>query len=71
MKVDDPEDYMIRKQQELVEESRNMVPDCQRRLISAWDELRKMMDDEQDLQDTAEYQAALLVLEETKAVTNR
>jgi len=71
MRSDDPDDYMLKKQQELVEESRSMVPDCQRRLVSAWDDLSRMLDDEQDLRETAEYQTASEILQETKVVANR
>jgi len=71
MRFDDPDDYMIRKQVELVEESRSMVPDCQRRLIAAWEELHKMMEDDRDLHETAEYQAARVILDETKTATSR
>jgi len=71
MRFDDPDDYMIRKQVELVEESRSMVPDCQRRLVAAWEELHKMMEDDRDLHETAEYQAARVILDETKTATSR
>jgi tubulin-specific chaperone A len=71
MKADDPEDYAIRKQTELLEESRSMVPDCQRRLVAAYDELLKYMDNEKDLRDTAEYQAAQVILDEAKIAAHR
>jgi len=71
MKVDDPEDYMIRKQQELLEESRMMIPDCKRRLVAAWDDLHKMIENDDDLQETEEYKAAKLILDETRAQTGR
>jgi tubulin-specific chaperone A len=64
MKAANPDDYMIKKQQELLEESRSMVPDCQRRLVAAWDELNKMTEEDTDLRDTEEYKAALVILKE-------
>jgi len=66
MKSVDPDDYNIKKQQEILEESRSMIPDCTRHLVTAWDELRKLMENGEELRETAEYKAALTILGETK-----
>jgi len=71
MKADDPDDYMIKKQQELLEESRCMIPDCKRHLDKAWDELSKLMEDNDNLRDTEEYKVARTILEESKVACGR
>lgn len=71
MKTENCDDYGIKKQEELLEESKKMIPDCERRLISAWDELSKIMKTEKDLKDTEEYKAAEIVLSEAKVAANR
>jgi tubulin-specific chaperone A len=71
MTARDKDDYDIRKQVEVLEESRRMVPDCERRLIAAWDELSKLVDSGPELNETAEYKLAKEVLEETRATAKR
>lgn len=72
MKAVDPDDYNIKKQDELLEESKKMIPDCERRLISAWDELAKIMEAEKDhLKDTEEYKAAEVILNDTKSAAKK
>ena len=39
MKAEGKDEYEIKKQVEVLEESKNMVPDCQRRLVGAHGEL--------------------------------
>lgn len=65
-KDDGKDDYEIRKQEEVLSESLMMVPDCQRRLVVAYEELNKILGSEQDLKDTEDYLAAVKVLEEAK-----
>lgn len=43
-----------------------MVPDCQRRLVKAYDELKAIIDSEIDLKGNADYSTAVQVLEEAK-----
>jgi Tubulin binding cofactor A. len=43
-----------------------MVPDCQRRLIKAFDDLKLILETESSLKEAAEYIAAEAVLEEAK-----
>ena len=44
-----------------------MVPDCQRRLAKAYEELKKILESEQDLKETESYLEAQKVLEESSA----
>ncbi|EEZ97218.1 tubulin-specific chaperone A [Tribolium castaneum] len=66
LKREGKDEYDIRKQEEVLQESLMMVPDCQRRLALAFDELNKILASEQDLKELEEYQTALNVLEEAK-----
>lgn len=60
------DEYDIKKQEEVLTESLMMVPDCQRRLVVAYDDLKNILETEQDLQGTEEYSAAQKVLDEAK-----
>lgn len=71
MKEETPQDYNIKKQEELLDETKRMVPDCERRLRSAWEELSKIVEGEKDLKETEEYKAALVILDETKATAKK
>ncbi|XP_044262044.1 tubulin-specific chaperone A [Tribolium madens] len=66
LKREGKDEYDIRKQEEVLQESLMMVPDCQRRLALAYDELTKILESEQDLKELEEYHTALKVLEEAK-----
>lgn len=44
-----------------------MIPDCQRRLSKAFEELKNILDSEVDLKDLEDYLTAVKVLEEAKA----
>ncbi|XP_066246068.1 tubulin-specific chaperone A [Euwallacea similis] len=65
-KTEGRDEYYIRKQEEVLQECLMMVPDCQRRLFKAYEELKGILESEQDLKVTEEYLAAEKVLEETK-----
>lgn len=41
-----------------------MIPDCQRRLVKAYDELKKILESEQDLKETEVYLEAGKILED-------
>lgn len=41
-----------------------MVPDCQRRLLKAYEELKLIIDNEADLKELEEYANAIKALEE-------
>ncbi|KAL1489150.1 hypothetical protein ABEB36_014091 [Hypothenemus hampei] len=61
------DEHTIKKEEEVLQECLMMVPDCQRRLFKAFEELKGILESEQDLKDTEEYLAAQKVLEEAKA----
>ncbi|KAL0281558.1 UNVERIFIED_CONTAM: hypothetical protein PYX00_002505 [Menopon gallinae] len=66
MKDECKEDYVIKKQEEILQESLMMVPDCQRRLEKAYEELKNILRDEKDLQETDEYSLAKKALEDAQ-----
>uniref|UniRef100_A0A8C9ATN1 Tubulin-specific chaperone A n=1 Tax=Prolemur simus TaxID=1328070 RepID=A0A8C9ATN1_PROSS len=43
MRAEDGENYAIKKQAEILQESRMMIPDCQRRLEAAYTDLQQML----------------------------
>jgi tubulin-specific chaperone A len=61
------DEHDIRKQEEVLRESLLMVPDCQRRLAKAFDELKILLETEEALSESEEYSAAKKVLEEADA----
>lgn len=67
MKQDGKDEYDIKKQEEVLQESLMMVPDCQRRLVKAFDDLKSILESEAELKETEEYIAAHNILEEAKA----
>ncbi|KAJ8981769.1 hypothetical protein NQ317_002363 [Molorchus minor] len=54
------------KQEEVLTEALMMVPDCQRRLATAFEDLQKILNTEEDLKEIEDYLAAKKVLEEAK-----
>lgn len=66
LKDEGKDEYDIRKQEEVLNESLMMVPDCQRRLAVAFEDLNKILESEQDLKDTEDYVTAAKVLVEAK-----
>nr|CAI5863679.1 unnamed protein product [Callosobruchus analis] len=67
LKSEGKDEYNIKKQEEVLNECYMMVPDCQRRLVVAYEELKNILETEQDLKDTEDYMAAQKVLEEAKS----
>ncbi|KAL6258598.1 tubulin-specific chaperone A isoform X2 [Pogonomyrmex barbatus] len=67
LKEQDKDGYDIKKQEEVLQESLMMVPDCQRRLVKAFEELKKILDTEQDLKEVEDYIEAEKVLQEAEA----
>lgn len=63
----DKDGYDIKKQEEVLQESLMMVPDCQRRLVKAFEELKNILDTEQDLKEVKDYIEAEKVLQEAEA----
>ncbi|XP_031838271.1 tubulin-specific chaperone A [Nomia melanderi] len=67
LKEQDKDGYDIRKQEEVLQESLMMVPDCQRRLVKAFEELKKILETEQDLKEIEDYIEAEKILQEAEA----
>jgi len=65
MKAEQKDEYEIKKQIEVLNESRRMIPDCTKRLRSAHAELTELLDKEKELADIEEYKAARDALQET------
>ncbi|XP_037677493.1 tubulin-specific chaperone A-like [Choloepus didactylus] len=55
MRAEDGENYAIKKQAEILQESRMMNPDCQRRLEAAYTDLLQLLESENDLEEAEEY----------------
>uniref|UniRef100_A0A2I3TBZ8 Tubulin-specific chaperone A n=1 Tax=Pan troglodytes TaxID=9598 RepID=A0A2I3TBZ8_PANTR len=66
MRAEDGENYDIKKQAEILQESRMMIPDCQRRLEAAYLDLQRILENEKDLEEAEEYKEARLVLDSVK-----
>ncbi|XP_061476159.1 tubulin-specific chaperone A isoform X1 [Rhineura floridana] len=66
MKAEDGENYAIKKQTEILQESRMMIPDCQRRLEAAHADLAQLLENEKELEESEEYKDARSVLESIK-----
>uniref|UniRef100_A0A1W7RC67 Tubulin-specific chaperone A n=1 Tax=Agkistrodon contortrix contortrix TaxID=8713 RepID=A0A1W7RC67_AGKCO len=66
MKAEDGENYAIKKQTEILQESRMMIPDCQRRLEAAHSDLVQLLENEKELEESDEYKDAQSVLESIK-----
>ncbi|XP_033750888.1 tubulin-specific chaperone A-like [Pecten maximus] len=61
MAADGKDEYDIRKQKEVLEESQKMVPDTQRRLKKGLEDLESYMKEVEDLKDTEKYNEAMEV----------
>ncbi|XP_069181530.1 tubulin-specific chaperone A [Procambarus clarkii] len=57
--------YYIKKQDLLLQETQTVIPDCQKRLNSAYQDLKALVDAETELEEAEEYLAAKTVIEET------
>ncbi|XP_054253879.1 tubulin-specific chaperone A [Indicator indicator] len=66
MKAEACDDYGIKKQIEILQESRMMIPDCQRRLEVARADLTQILENEKELEETEDYKAARSILESVK-----
>ncbi|KAK2721051.1 tubulin-specific chaperone A-like [Artemia franciscana] len=54
------DEHVLRKQEEIIQECLQMIPDSVRRLNSAVTDLHNSLDAEKDLEEIEEYQIALL-----------
>jgi len=60
------DEYYIRKQEEVLAESRMMVPECHKRLVKAYEDLKNLVDCESDMNEFQEYKDALSILTDAK-----
>ncbi|KAH3839474.1 tubulin-specific chaperone A-like [Dreissena polymorpha] len=68
LKREGGDDHVLRKQTEVINESKVMIPDTRNRLVKASEDLRNVLDTESDLNEANEYKEALKVLEEADSV---
>lgn len=66
LKASGSDDHVLRKQEEVLQESMMMIPDCQRRLAKAYEELTEMIKNEEELKESDQYQAAVAALDDAK-----
>ncbi|KAM8872570.1 tubulin-specific chaperone A [Synchiropus splendidus] len=66
LKAEGGDEYLIKKQIEVLRESQMMIPDCRRRLTGAHAELLQLLETEEDVADTEEYKEARKVLDSVK-----
>ncbi|KAF4076943.1 hypothetical protein AMELA_G00202480 [Ameiurus melas] len=66
MKAEAGDEYVIRKQMEVLQESRMMIPDCHRRLAMAHADLQQLLEMEVDVEESEEYKEARSVLDSVK-----
>ncbi|XP_071450211.1 tubulin-specific chaperone A-like [Hetaerina americana] len=60
------DEYDIRKQEEVIQESIMMVPETHKRLLAAFQELNSMLETEKELEEAEEYKNALLIVGDVK-----
>jgi tubulin-specific chaperone A len=60
------DEYYLRKQEEVLAEARMMVPECHKRLLKAYEDLKNMVDCESDLKEFGDYTTALGILSDAK-----
>ncbi|XP_037947291.1 tubulin-specific chaperone A-like isoform X2 [Teleopsis dalmanni] len=68
LKTSGADDHSVRKQEEVIQECLMMLPDAIRRLQKELEQLEKMLQDEQDLNEAKEYATATQVISEAKEV---
>lgn len=66
LKAEAGDDYVIKKQMEVLQESKMMIPDCRRRLAAAHADLQHVLETEEDLGETEEYKEARNILDSVK-----
>ncbi|XP_062290850.1 tubulin-specific chaperone A [Scomber scombrus] len=66
LKAEAEDDYVIKKQIEVLQESRMMIPDCRRRLTIAHADLVQLLETEEDLAEAEEYKVARNILDSVK-----
>jgi len=66
MKTEGKDEYDIKKQGEVLQESLMMIPDCQKKLAPAVTELQKILDEEGDMVELEEYKQAVTIVADAK-----
>ncbi|KAG5273013.1 hypothetical protein AALO_G00171830 [Alosa alosa] len=66
LKAEARDEYLIKKQIEVLQESRMMIPDCHRRLVTAHADLLQLLENEVDLAETEEFKEAQTILDSVK-----
>ncbi|XP_072517871.1 tubulin-specific chaperone A [Salminus brasiliensis] len=66
LKAEAGDEYLIKKQMEVLQESRMMIPDCHRRLSIAHADLQQLLETEEELAETEEYKEARSILDSVK-----
>ncbi|XP_059214062.1 tubulin-specific chaperone A [Centropristis striata] len=66
LKAEAGDEYVIKKQMEVLQESRMMIPDCHRRLTIAHADLLQLLEAEEELCESEEYKEAKNVLDSVK-----
>ncbi|XP_062867425.1 tubulin-specific chaperone A [Trichomycterus rosablanca] len=66
LKAESGDEYVIKKQIEVLQESKMMIPDCHRRLAMAHADLQQLLEMEEDLAESEEYREARSILDSVK-----
>ncbi|MBN3279187.1 TBCA protein, partial [Polyodon spathula] len=66
MKAEAGDEYVIKKQIEVLQESEMMIPDCERRLGVACRDLAQLLENEADLAELEEFKEAQAMLDSVK-----
>ncbi|XP_008323921.1 tubulin-specific chaperone A [Cynoglossus semilaevis] len=66
LKTEAGDEYFIKKQMEVLQESKMMIPDCHRRLAIAHADLLQLLETEEDMAETEEYKEARNMLDSVK-----
>lgn len=62
MKSEGVDEYTVKKQQEVLQESLMMIPDCHKKLVPAIQDLQNLLRDMKDFSESEDYQTAESVL---------
>uniref|UniRef100_A0A1L8E5X5 Tubulin-specific chaperone A n=1 Tax=Nyssomyia neivai TaxID=330878 RepID=A0A1L8E5X5_9DIPT len=60
------DEHVLRKEEEVLQECLMIIPDSQRRLKKAFEELSEFLKAEEDLKETEDFTNAMAVIEEAK-----
>ncbi|XP_036973864.1 tubulin-specific chaperone A [Acanthopagrus latus] len=66
LKAEAGDEYVLKKQIEVLQESKMMIPDCHRRLAIAHADLLQLLEAEEDLAESEEYKEARNILDSVK-----